>query len=78
MVVVLLKDGHLWLLNQERKMLGGFGILLVMLEWVVTGGFVYAMGGAHTDSMTVCSLNFQRGRSGSADKITGCRGCKIN
>jgi hypothetical protein len=42
-------------------------------EWVISGGAVYAMGGAHTDSMTVCDMNLQRSHSGGSDNITGFR-----
>ncbi|MCF6253032.1 MAG: protein kinase [Methylococcaceae bacterium] len=42
-------------------------------EWVLSGGAILAMGGAHTDSMTVCDMNFQRSHSGGRDKITGFR-----
>lgn len=42
-------------------------------EWVVNGGQVLAMGGAHTDTMTVCDINLQKNHSGRADRITGFR-----
>ncbi len=42
-------------------------------EWVVNGSSVFAMGGGHTDFMTVCNVDLQRPHSGGADKITGFR-----
>jgi serine/threonine protein kinase len=42
-------------------------------EWVLSGGSVLAIGGAHTDSMTVCDMNFQRSHSGGRDNVTGFR-----
>ena len=42
-------------------------------EWVMNGGQVLVMGGAHTDAMTICDINLQKSHSGSADKITGFR-----